>query len=356
MRVLVLNGPNLNLLGKREPEVYGEETLRDLEERTSSWGEELGVEVEHFNSNHEGALMEAIHGSNHDGIVFNPGAFTHTSRALADAVSSVEVPVVEVHISNVKEREAWRRQSVLDGVAALSIYGRGLGGYRDALRHLVNRRAFDFVRIPYGPDPQQVGDLRRGGSGLVVLVHGGFWRNEWGSDTMESLAVDLSRRGFNTWNIEYRRIGSRGGWPGSAHDVLMGIEFTSHLGLEDEAVVLIGHSAGAHLAIWAGGRSAIGIRQIIALAPVTDLSRHASSNLFGAKEAQLLLDSGAPPHVTPGGVPTLLIHGEDDQLVPYEQSTGLADQQEIELLSPEGGHFDLLDPSKGHWTRVIDEL
>lgn len=354
MRVLSINGPNLNMLGTREPEVYGSATLEELESQLSSWGEQLGVEVEHLHSNDESELIDSVHASRHDGIIINPGALTHTSRALSDAISSIAIPVVEVHISNVKEREPWRRTSVLDTVTVKSIYGRGLIGYRDALRHLVNRAAFDFETISYGPHPDQVGDLRRGGSGLVVLVHGGFWRHEWTRDTTESLAVDLAQRGFDTWNIEYRRIGSGGGWPGSAHDVLMAVEFSPQLASGMETVILLGHSAGAHLGLWAGAHSKVEVRAMVALAPVSDLAAHASSGLFGAPEAQSLLDAGAPKTVSPGQIPTLILHGDEDDHVPLEQSARLADRNTVDLLTVSGGHLDLLDPGKAPWHHVLE--
>lgn len=353
MRVLSVNGPNLNLLGTREPEVYGATTLAGLTESVSTWGEELGVEVEHFQSNHEGELIESIQGSDHDGIMFNPGALTHTSRALADAVNAIRQPVVEVHISNVKEREAWRSSSVLAGVAAFSIYGRGVTGYRHAIRHLVNRMSFDLETIRYGPHQDNVGELRRGGSGLVVLVHGGFWRHEWTRDTMESLAVDLSRRGHNTWNIEYRRIGTGGGWPGSGHDVQMALDFAPQLDLDADRLTVIGHSAGGHLALWAGQRSATEVELVVGLAAVTDLARHASSERYGSAEARTLLDAGAPSPVSPGETRALLVHGKSDELVAPEQSSNFAASHGLRLVEVPSGHFDLLDPQNEHWEQVL---
>jgi 3-dehydroquinate dehydratase-2 len=163
MRVLILNGPNLNLLGTREPEVYGTETLADLEQAAIGWGEELGFEVETLQSNHEGVLIDAIQRPDIDGVVLNPAAYTHTSRAIADAIGAVSTPVVEVHISNIKEREAWRAESFISGVCSATIFGRGISGYRDALRHLVNRAAIPFETVRYGPDSDHLGDLRRGG-------------------------------------------------------------------------------------------------------------------------------------------------------------------------------------------------
>ena len=141
-RVLVLNGPNLNLLGSRRPDVYGSTTLADLERLCAAWGVRLGVEVESFQSNHEGALIDRLHEARGvvDGVVINPGAFTHTSYALHDALEAVEIPAVEVHISNVEEREAWRRTSLTGPACVHRIYGRGIYGYQNALSHLVAPR------------------------------------------------------------------------------------------------------------------------------------------------------------------------------------------------------------------------
>lgn len=353
MRVLVLNGPNLNLLGRREPEVYGSDTLEDLENAVVSWAESLGVEVDHLQTNHEGELVEAIQGSSHDGIVINPGALTHTSRALADAIAAVRTPTVEVHISNVLERETWRAQSVLRGIAVLSVYGRGFTGYRDALRHLVNRSRVELEEIRYGPHPDQVGDLRRAGNDLVVLIHGGFWRHEWTRDTMETLAVDLHQEGLSTWNIEYRRIGTGGGWPGSAHDVSMALDFARQANLASAGMSVVGHSAGGHLAIWASSKGSTP-DLIVAMAPVTNLSKHALSGLFGSTESRSLLDRGAPSSLHPGDVPVVLVHGQDDSQVPIEHSTELAERNDLVLHRVSGGHFELLDPSHEHWKKVVE--
>ncbi|MFV1960493.1 MAG: type II 3-dehydroquinate dehydratase [Acidimicrobiia bacterium] len=356
MKVLILNGPNLNHLGSREPEIYGSETLADLQQSVSGWGTALGIETEFLQSNHEGALIDAIQQSEYDGIVINPGALTHTSRALADALRSVEAPVAEVHISNIKEREVWRAESVISDACVSTIYGRGISGYRDALRHLANRAAGPFETVRYGPHAENVGDLRIGERGLVVLVHGGFWRQEWQRDTTESLAVDLTERGFNTWNIEYRRIGNGGGWPGSAHDVLMALDFAPQLGLEVEKVAVVGHSAGGHLALWSVGRSQTEISQVVAMAPINDLVRHAESGMYGATEARALLESGAPPVSDPGEIATILAHGEDDRHVPFEHSSELAIRSGIDLITTPGGHFDLLEPRSDSWQRIVEAI
>lgn len=139
--LLLLNGPNLNLLGTREPEVYGRETLDDIVSRVEQVVAEVNGRLEHVQSNHEGVLIDAIHRARgvHDGIVFNPGAFTHYSYALRDAIAAVGLPVVEVHISNIHAREPFRHHSVIAPVTVGQIVGLGSDGYEWAARALIRR-------------------------------------------------------------------------------------------------------------------------------------------------------------------------------------------------------------------------
>lgn len=136
--ILILNGPNLNLLGTRQPEVYGTTTLAMIDETCRSKGAELGFRITCLQSNHEGALIDAIHDARdkHVGIVLNAGAYTHTSVALRDAIASVEVPLVEVHLSNIHAREAFRQVSHIAPVALGQICGFGAYGYILALQAL----------------------------------------------------------------------------------------------------------------------------------------------------------------------------------------------------------------------------
>ncbi len=136
-RILILNGPNLNLLGKREPEVYGNKSFEDYFEELKSIFPEMALH--YFQSNHEGELLNKIHevGFDFDGIVLNAGAFTHTSFALGDALGGITTPVIEVHISNVHKRESFRHYSYLSAKAAGIIVGLGLKGYELAVRALI---------------------------------------------------------------------------------------------------------------------------------------------------------------------------------------------------------------------------
>jgi len=143
--ILILNGPNLNLLGTRQPEIYGHETLADIEAMCRAHAGALGHTLDFAQSNHEGALIDAIHAArgHHDGIILNAGAYTHTSVALMDAISSAQVPTIELHLSNIHARETFRHQSHIARVALGVICGFGAQGYVlaiDALRGHLERR------------------------------------------------------------------------------------------------------------------------------------------------------------------------------------------------------------------------
>lgn len=142
MKILVLHGPNLNLLGTREPEVYGHATLTDIDRDIATLAVELGVTVEAFQSNHEGVLIDRIHAAAREGvagILINPGAYTHTSIALRDALVAVALPAVEVHLSNIHARESFRRRSHIAPVVVAQVAGFGAVGYELALRGLVTK-------------------------------------------------------------------------------------------------------------------------------------------------------------------------------------------------------------------------
>ncbi|MDY7577529.1 type II 3-dehydroquinate dehydratase [Herbaspirillum sp. RTI4] len=139
--LLLLNGPNLNLLGSREPEVYGASTLADIEQAALRQAEAAGAALQYFQSNHEGALIDRIHLAKQqaiDAIIINPAAFTHTSVALRDALAAVAIPFIEVHISNIHQREEFRHFSYLSGIAKGVICGLGVDGYRLALSHALS--------------------------------------------------------------------------------------------------------------------------------------------------------------------------------------------------------------------------
>ena len=140
--ILVLNGPNLNLLGTREPEIYGRETLPMIERRLMASGKAAGVKVECFQTNHEGVMVDRVQQAKRDGVGFillNPAAFTYSSIALRDALTAVQIPFIEVHLSNIHAREPWRAHSHYTAVAVGSILGLGSRGYDLALEYAIGR-------------------------------------------------------------------------------------------------------------------------------------------------------------------------------------------------------------------------
>ena len=142
MDVLVINGPNLNTLGTREPEIYGATTLAEIEAGLVAQGAAAGLAVDTYQSNHEGAIIDRLHAARHDGtrfVLINPGAFTHTSIALRDAFAAVDIPFCEVHISNVHAREEFRRHSFLADLAVGVLAGFGVTGYRMAMDYVIER-------------------------------------------------------------------------------------------------------------------------------------------------------------------------------------------------------------------------
>jgi 3-dehydroquinate dehydratase II len=142
-KLLLLNGPNLNLLGTREPEIYGKDTLADVEQAASAQAVAAGASLTCFQSNHEGALIDRIHAAKTEGvdaIVINPGGLTHTSVALRDALAGVNIPFVEVHISNIYQRETFRHHSFLSALAQGTICGLGTDGYRFAIDFALKKR------------------------------------------------------------------------------------------------------------------------------------------------------------------------------------------------------------------------
>ena len=141
MKILVINGPNLNMLGIREPDIYGKSTYKDLAALIEGYAKEKGISVELFQSNHEGAIVDKIQEAfgEADGIVINPAAYTHTSVAILDALKAVSIPTVEVHISAIDEREEFRRFSYVSLAAEKTICGKGFDGYIEAIDFLMNR-------------------------------------------------------------------------------------------------------------------------------------------------------------------------------------------------------------------------
>ncbi len=391
--VLVINGPNLNLLGTREPDIYGSTTLNELETLVAGWGEQLGMAVTCFQSNHEGEIIDRLHAGRHahDGVIINAGALTHYSYALHDAILATELPTVEVHISNVKTREPWRRNSVIAPACSYAIYGRGIDGYKFALNYLANRATSPPLTISYGVADDQVGDLRvpatSGPHPVAVLLHGGFWRDHWTRDLMDGLAIDLTGRGWATWNLEYHRVGSGGGWPLTLEDIAAGIDHLTDIApshsLDLAKVVSIGHSAGGHLALWAAARphlsdgipdpvTKVPLLAAVGLAPVSDLERGYNEAIGdGAVEAFLRrapddhgdrFAAASPRLLLPLGVPQVIVHGTQDAAVPVAMSrsyvtaaTAAGDQVTYHEIDG-ADHMSLIDTDHDAWSIVTREL
>ncbi len=382
MRIVIINGPNLNLIGTRSPEIYGSTSLGELDASCRSWAADLGAVVETFQSNHEGDIIDRLHAARDaDGVVINPGAFTHYSFAIRDAIEAISIPTVEVHISNVQDREPWRRISVVSDVCVATVFGRGIIGYRDAIRHLIARASWPVETIEYGPDPDNVGDLRiprgPGPHPVAVLLHGGFWRNTVARDLLDAAAVDLTERGWATWNVEFARVGGGGGWRATTADVATAIGslnvFAEGHRLDLDRVIVVGHGSGGQLAL----QSAVGtgepqISAVVAIAPIADLEAAHQAGI-GADAVKAFTRrtpdqsperyaAASPIRNLPIGVPLLIVTGDQDDRVPAtisrEFAGRAADEGDTVVYHElEGvGHNELIDPATRAWSKVAEEI
>ena len=244
--------------------------------------------------------------------------------------------------------------------------------------------------IRYGEHPDQVANLHRpaaegGPWPLVVLVHGGFWRDGWDRTLMTPLAIDLAARGYLAWNVEYRRVGrAGGGWPGTLADAAAALDALEDVGEADlSRVATMGHSAGGHLALWLaarprlptdapGANPRVRVRLVVSLAGVCDLVRGADDGLGDGACAALLGGEpvdvpnryavASPAALLPLGARQVLVHGGHDDVVPPSQSRDYAASaraagDEVELLEVDGaGHFEVIDPLHGSWQAVLERL
>jgi acetyl esterase/lipase len=237
-------------------------------------------------------------------------------------------------------------------------------------------------RIAYGDDPSQFVDLylpadSDGAFPVVVLIHGGFWRAQYGLDLMVPLAVDLIERGYAVLNIEYRRVGSGGGFPETLNDVAAAIDVLAvqSVALDLDNVVFIGHSAGGHLALWAAGRGALPAgapgatpvvvpRLAIGLGPVFDLAAAdaagvgagAVTDFMGGSAADLPNEYAIATPTAAAGVPLAVVRGELDDIVPaqFAVPTPIGDVTVVDIGGED--HFDLIDPASQSWASVNDLL
>jgi acetyl esterase/lipase len=236
-------------------------------------------------------------------------------------------------------------------------------------------------RHALGADPSQVADLHlprgAGPHPVAVLLHGGYWQTKHGRIVTRPLALDLAARGWAAWNLEYRRLGTGrgggGGWPMTFEDVAVGIDALADVDapLDLSRVVLVGHSAGGQLALWAASRAqlpsgAVGAgprvpaSAVVALAPVTDLERarvHAEALLGGtAQEVPERWVQADPVRAGAPGVPTLVVHPAADATVPVKRSRAYAAATGVELVETAGGHRDPIDPSSPAWAAAVEWL
>jgi 3-dehydroquinate dehydratase-2 len=374
MRILVINGPNLNLLGAREPAIYGSATLADLEGEWRRRANASTASIEAFQSNHEGAIVDAIQGATgrYDGMIINAGALTHYSYSLRDAVAASDIATVEVHISNIYEREKWRHFSVLSDVCQLSIVGRGTDGYLNAIDHLIAIATSPPLTTAYADRPDASLDLRvptgTGPHPVALLIHGGFWGDIWKRDLMDPMAVALTQLGWATVNIEYTR--GHGSYGSAVADVEAAAQWIRHNAathqLDAERIVAIGHSAGGFLALVLAERSST-IAAAVPLAAVSSLTAISESRpdddpaalLLGATrtDAPRLWDqaelTGEP------GVPVHMLHGDEDDTVPAAHSKAYESLGGVDttVTIVEGiNHMDVIKPCGDSWQGLVTAL
>jgi pimeloyl-ACP methyl ester carboxylesterase len=218
----------------------------------------------------------------------------------------------------------------------------------DELDAWAEERDPGWETVAYGDDPDQVADVRRGGDRVAAIVHGGFWRPAFTRRNTRALAVDLARRGWTTWNVEYRRSG--------VDDTLADV--ASALRALGPATA-IGHSAGGHLVLWAAAEGLV--ERAVSLAGVTDLARGARERIGDGAAVEF---AGADPPADadpmrrlPLRAPALLVHGTEDDRVPFDYSRAFADAAGAELLELAGaGHFEPIDPRTPEWAQVVERL
>ena len=235
-------------------------------------------------------------------------------------------------------------------------------------------------QVHYGADPAQLAELSRPAGrakGIVVVIHGGFWRPAYDLDLGRPLAASLVTHGWTAYNLEYRRVGNGGGYPQTLDDVAAGIDALARIdGLDTSTVVTLGHSAGGHLAVWAAGRpkligtpwadSAVPVTAVVSQAGVLDL-RAANQDNLGSGATQAFLGEHADlSHADPTGqipldVPVRCVHATADDTVPLSQSTEYVDRArsagaDAELVEVEGDHYSVIDPSSTAWDRTLEVL
>ena len=246
-----------------------------------------------------------------------------------------------------------------EGPQYRTVDARGVDGFRWAIRHAAYTEAWPPETISYGPLDDHVADVRSPGAGapVAVVLHGGFWLAEWHRDLMDGIAVDLARRGWTTWNVEYRRTGNGGGWPQTKDDVVAAVKQAAAASPTGR-VALVGHSAGGHLALMSAAELGNDVvDSVLSLAGVCDMVLAASDARAG-RPARRFLGSRPAAEADPRGrvplsIRTLLVHPLHDEIVPIELSRRYAEaareaNDDVTLLElPEGDHMSVVEPQGG---------
>lgn len=329
-------------------------------------------------------------------VILAPGALRGDAEIQAAAVARATGPLIWFEL----EAALGPPPAALAQARVQTVRGRGIDGHRWALRSLLERAAWPWVTHAYGDGRDQVGDLRlpagtppADGFPVVALLHGGAWRAQWERDLMDALAVDLARRGYASWNVEYRRVGEGGGWPQTFDDVAAAIDLLPQLEapLDLARVALLGHSAGGHLALWAAARDAapppaarapesfgrsatrtLRCSLVVSLAGLPDMAETSRRATYDDGATALL--GGRPdehpdryalasPHrLLPLGVRQLLVHGTADQPDNVDMNRLYAERAAaagdwVELLELEGvEHFAPIEPRSAAWATIASRL
>ncbi len=319
------------------------------------------------------------------GVILAPGSLASSPAIQRRAAELAGPALVWLEL----EAVAAPPPDLLVAAGVRTVRGRGVDGRRWALRTLLEQAAWPATTVAYGEGRDQVADLRLpAGDGphpVVVLIHGGAWRVAWERDLMDALGVDLARRGYASWNVEYRRVGEGGGWPTTFEDMAAALDQLAALDarLDLARVVLVGHSAGGHLALWAaardrlateapGGDPRVAPALVVSLAGLPDLVDsarlgvydRATDGLMGGLPAELPERyAAASPHLLlPLATPQLLVHGTADLLDNVDMNRRYFAQARaagdpVELLELKGAdHFDVIEPRSVAWAAIAAEL
>jgi acetyl esterase/lipase len=359
-RLLVVDGPGVAV----------DAGARELLRRRWQDGYAIPVEAVAAATPADAASQLAAAAASGAALVVNPGS--------ADLVEAVPDAALSAYVEFAYPGDQRAR---FDRGPLEDIAGRGLDGYRWAIGYLLACADWPLAICRYGEERDQVGELRLplgpGPHPLVVLLHGGGWKALWRKDIMAPMAVALTRGGYATWSIEFRRLGCGGGWPALFEDVAAAIDAVAALAedvpLALDDVTLVGHSAGGQLALWAAasGRVAVAPRAVVSLAGLVDLAESAHREMIGGDGVVVSLLGGRPDQVPeryastsprellPLGVPQVLVQGLADHLVDLvdQNRAYLAAARtagdEVRLVEIAGAaHLDLIDPSSAAWPQV----